>query len=149
MQPIYEAIVGSLGVSPVLPDVHTKESKVRMTFRLERSDVENWQTLATAAKLTLSEWVRRKCNGQASNLTSAAEKRGMTAEWLAGQIFSIIDSKETLPRDKIAAIKTLVAARGEETGAASNTTLNLKTPKALIIMGTDPASVSRMIGKGA
>lgn len=141
--------MGSLALTTVLPDVQTKESKVRMTFRLERSDVEHWQSLATAAKLTLSEWVRRKCNGQASNLTSAAEKRGMTAEWLAERIFQIIEDPETYPRDKVAALKTLIAARGEETGAATNTTVNLKTPKALIIMGTDPASVSKMIGKGA
>lgn len=121
-----------------------------MTFRLERGDVENWQLLANKAKITLSEWVRRKCNGEASNLTSAAEKRGMTAEWLADRIFSIIEDSETLPRDKMTAIKTLVAARGEETGAGSTTSVvNLKTPKALIIMGTDPGAVAKMIGKGA
>jgi hypothetical protein len=122
-----------------------------MTFRLERSDVENWQSLASKAKLTLSEWIRRKCNGEASNLTAAAEKRGMTPEWLAEQIFNIINDVETLPRDKVTALKTLIAARGEQTGEKGSSTqvVNLKTPKALIIMGTDPTAVSKMIGKGS
>ena len=142
--------MSSLAVSSVLSAVQPRQSKVRMTFRLERSDVENWQALASKTKLTLSEWIRRMCNGEASNLTAAAEKRGMTPEWLADRIFSIIDDPETLPRDKMTAIKTLVAARGEETGSASSTTtVNLKTPKALIIMGTDPGAVSKMIGKNA
>jgi hypothetical protein len=149
LQPICEAFVGSLALSTVLPCVQEPPKKVSKTFRFDVADVENWQLLANKAQLTLSEWIRRKCNGQASNLTSAAEKKGMTAEWLADQIFQVINGEDTLPRDKITAIKTLVAARGEETGAAVNTTLNLKTPKALIIMGTDPASVSRMIGKGS
>jgi hypothetical protein len=141
--------VGSLAVHPVLPDVQTKESKVRMTFRLERSDVEHWQALATSAKLTLSEWVRRKCNGQASNLTSAAEKKGMTAEWIADKIHAIIENPDTYPRDMVAALKTLIAARGEETGSSTQSVVNLRTPKALIIVGTDPQSVAKMIGKGA
>lgn len=142
--------MGSLAVSSVLTGATPTAKKVSKTFRFDVPDIENWQLLANKAQITLSEWIRRKCNGQASNLTSAAEKKGMTAEWLAERIYQIIEDPETYPRDKVSALKTLIAARGEETGSASsNTVVNLKTPKALIIMGTDPAAVSKMIGKGA
>jgi len=37
--------------------------KGRYSFRFEECDVEEWEREAKQAGLTLSEWIRRTCNG--------------------------------------------------------------------------------------
>jgi hypothetical protein len=41
-----------------------KMAKKAMSFRFERVDVERWQDSAEKARLTLSEWIRRRCNAK-------------------------------------------------------------------------------------
>ena len=38
--------------------------KKAYTFRFEPRDVESWKSCAVKSELTLSEWVRRRCNGE-------------------------------------------------------------------------------------
>jgi len=116
-----------------------------MTFKVPTDEAKRWQELASKAHTTLTAWVRGKCNGEVSSLTAAAERRGMDAAWLAERIEDIIEDPEAFPRDKLAAVKTLVAARGEQTeGSSTRNITNINTPKALVIVGDMP-TVGKML----
>jgi hypothetical protein len=70
---------------------NTLVQKISMTIRVDGGDLVRWKLDAEASKLSLSEWIRRRCSGEAG-----AEREG--------QKFSKpeVDSQRSLPRARSA-----------------------------------------------
>jgi len=72
------------------------------------------------------------------------EAVGLNRMYLATKLRAILADKETKSETKIMAMRMLLNNLGEKT-ADSSTTLNINTPKAMVIIGTDPKRIAAML----
>ena len=69
---------------------------------------------------------------------------GMTKPYLAAKVREIIESDDSKPETKLMAIKMLLNNFGEKTDTGSQT-VNINTPKALVVVGTSQKKIDAML----
>lgn len=74
----------------------------------------------------------------------SVEMLGMTRPYLASRVRCIIESEKTKGEVKLQAIKLLLSNFGEKTGEGS-TTVNVNTPKALVMIGGSQKKLEAMV----
>lgn len=69
---------------------------------------------------------------------------GMTKPYLAAKVREIIEDKESKPETRLMAIKMLLNNFGEKT-ETGNQTVNINSPKTLVIVGTSQKKIDAML----
>lgn len=74
----------------------------------------------------------------------SAQILGMTKPYMAAKVRSIIEDEDSKPETRLTAIKMLLNNFGEKTENTS-TTVNVNTPKALVVVGTSQRKIDAML----
>jgi hypothetical protein len=69
---------------------------------------------------------------------------GMTIPWLLARIRQIIVNEDAKPGERLAAIKLAMTSRGLKTADSGQQTVNVNTPRALVVVGIEGKQLEAM-----